>query len=719
METEPGSKMLANGFMCRECESRSEDFSKYFRNRAGEASTEAVREWLLASTEPVREWRLDHLKRTARECRFCSLVLKVASIGRTVEDPSAVCSMTVQVLGYIHPDGYCDTDTYEYISRLQFDLKVEGVKQKFSYGDGSQSLYPAYSPGLQLLASDPLSMSEGSMLLGRPIGTTQVDISLIKDHWLSCCEANHPACTPERWFDKAPDLPLRLIDVKRRKVVQAPHNCRYVALSYVWGHLEQVQLKRGTMAKLEEDGGVLIATSKSILDAIVLVDMLGMEYLWVDSLCIIQDDDGDRARQIANMNVVYACAVLTIVSAAGSDANGGLPGVLPGSRSPTQFTESINGLNLITSQCPFSWAVNESVWNTRGWTFQEKVLSKRLLIFTRHQVFYHCNEATWFEDTIFEKNDSSFMVDMVEDASRELCYKFPNTLETPLVHRELCYKFPNMAISLYRYLVTGYRARSLTHESDALNAFAGILQSLSAEFSGGFLWGLPQSALQHGMLWATTNHSPDRRNPCFPSWSWAGWKLGGGFELRQPSPYLDGHLISDWYRVDDRGNHIIIQRVDPGMALFDSGIEGSQQHIRSCGLDLSGDAEMGEFRLDSNHLSHLVRFWTTSTNLLVLPGDPSNGGDGCYLCEVMTMGKKHIGNIRLNQKWHTNRTGSFEFIVISRCGGKWINEKWFTLNVMLIEWRNDIAYRVQLPEEPFQETVWVEANPQWRLITLG
>lgn len=128
---------------------------------------------------------------------------------------------------------------------------------------------------------------------------------------------------------------------------------------------------------------------------------------------------------------------------------------------------------------------------------------------------------------------------------------------------------------------------------------------------------------------------------------------------------------------------------------------------------------MGEFRLDSNHLSHLVRFWTTSTNLLVLPGDPSNGGDGCYLCEVMTMGKKHIGDIRLNQKWHTNRGSSFEFIVISRCGGKWIDEKWLTLNVMLIEWRNDIAYRVQLPEEPFQETVWVEANPQWRLITLG
>nr|PNR53868.1 hypothetical protein PHYPA_007543 [Physcomitrium patens] len=77
--------------------------------------------------------------RTARECRFCSLALKAVSIVRAAEDlqsASAVCSMTVEALGHTHPDYYCDTDTYEYISRLRFDLKVGGVKQNFSYSDG-------------------------------------------------------------------------------------------------------------------------------------------------------------------------------------------------------------------------------------------------------------------------------------------------------------------------------------------------------------------------------------------------------------------------------------------------------------------------------------------------------------------------------------------------------------------------------------------------------
>nr|PNR53869.1 hypothetical protein PHYPA_007544 [Physcomitrium patens] len=86
------------------------------------------------------------------------------------------------------------------------------------------------------------------------------------------------------------------------------------------------------MARLREDGGVSVVTSKSIVDAISLVEIFGLEYLWVDALCIIQDDDEDRKTQIANMDVVFTCAVLTIVSAAGSDANGGLPGIFPGSR---------------------------------------------------------------------------------------------------------------------------------------------------------------------------------------------------------------------------------------------------------------------------------------------------------------------------------------------------------------------------------------------------
>ena len=114
-----------------------------------------------------------------------------------------------------------------------------------------------------------------------------MDITLILD-WLSPCEADPHNCTPNCWFDE-PDLPLRLIDVKQRSVVRAPPNCRYMALSYVWRGVEQLQLKSGTFARLTKDGGISNGRQdipKSIMDAIALVEMLGEEYLWVDALCM-------------------------------------------------------------------------------------------------------------------------------------------------------------------------------------------------------------------------------------------------------------------------------------------------------------------------------------------------------------------------------------------------------------------------------------------------
>lgn len=108
------------------------------------------------------------------------------------------------------------------------------------------------------------------------------------------------------------------------------------------------------------------------------------------------------------MHLEYGCASVTVKAAAGKDADAGLPGVTTGSaRKGSPLDEVIQGVPFIAGYT-FHPSVHASVWETRGWTFQEKILSKRLLVLTQYQAFNHCSSATWCEDAIWE-NETRFL----------------------------------------------------------------------------------------------------------------------------------------------------------------------------------------------------------------------------------------------------------------------------------------------------------------------
>lgn len=134
----------------------------------------------------------------------------------------------------------------------------------------------------------------------------------------------------------------------------------------------------------------------------------------------MQDDDDDKKIQIGQMGSIYDSAFLTIVAASGLDCNSGLPGLRAGSRSfepedaivipPTAHQV---GLSLLTTCHSHGSDFNElhnlawddvepSVWNSRGWTLQERALSRRNLIFTREQVLWACDGAYFCEESCFE-----------------------------------------------------------------------------------------------------------------------------------------------------------------------------------------------------------------------------------------------------------------------------------------------------------------------------
>ena len=253
--------------------------------------------------------RLEEI-RANTQCSLCTMILSSLS-----NDPQ-VQELTCETPTYVHydPSMYGTVETRgpgaekKMVARIWFSVIVNGETWS-SNRNGT-----VWAHGIQV-SGERVENKEKKFLLGRKIGLTCVDRALLLS-WLSLCRDQHGHdCTPAP-FVSSPHFTLRLIDVKRRCVIEPLPNPRYVALSYVWGNSVQVTLEEKHVPRLRTEGGLCdryADIGTTIKDAMYLCERIGEQYLWVDGLCIKQDDEDDKARQICNMNQIYSCAVLTIV----------------------------------------------------------------------------------------------------------------------------------------------------------------------------------------------------------------------------------------------------------------------------------------------------------------------------------------------------------------------------------------------------------------------
>ena len=237
--------------------------------------------------------------------------------------------------------------------------------------------------GLRLILDGPRG--------GKLVPLTQIDFAWVR-RTLELCLYNSPL--PTASFTH----PLRVIDVKGMCVTDLPPQGRYLTLSYVWGGVWPFRLTRETETSLRKAQGlvpIMPHLSQTIRDAMNLVSKLQERYLWVDSLCIIQDDDHDKLEQIMQMEQVYGGSLLTISAVIGTDANYGLAGVRTNSRQAKQV--HVTADNLFMSNVLYT-PETEGALNTRGWAYQEKVLSQRNLLIHDNLVYFHCAHVFCPED---------------------------------------------------------------------------------------------------------------------------------------------------------------------------------------------------------------------------------------------------------------------------------------------------------------------------------
>ena len=390
---------------------------------------------------------------------------------------------------------------------------------------------------------------EERQFFGRVLDRETVDVRLLRS-WLRRCKKWHEKTCEEDGIagQRLPDK-LRLIDVKEMAIVKAPDAkwLRYLTLSYVWG-TEEMERESGMKPVVTNRADIRTRDGKeftplperlpnTIEDAIWLTLALGFRYLWIDGLCIIQDDPPEeKKRHLDKMDAVYNCSALTIAAASGRHADSGIPGI--STRRKAQHCEVIKGLRIATMAPSFSELEGSKslIWNTRGWTFQEKILAKRLLLFTESQVYYKCSEAIWTEEVIMETGRPSKSIE-----ARKAKYRWSADrphyapdgksmllkMVVPQLNVDDQWNYLGMFPD-YAMAVREYTQRTLTKPDDTLIAIKGVFSTLQPD-SGEFYFGLPSAYFLQALLWYPEPGSHHvRTNHELPSWTWASWQVGRG-----------------------------------------------------------------------------------------------------------------------------------------------------------------------------------------------
>jgi hypothetical protein len=346
--------------------------------------------------------------------------------------------------------------------------------------------------------------------------------------WLDICSRTHDGTCKIQTKDRSSKA--KYIDVYNRvDMVPTSINTEedYLALSYVCSEA----CERHSC----QQGSDMTHVCQTIEDALAVTHSLGFRYLWVDKYCINQHDDEEKRAAIATMDHIYEGASLTLVAAPLPNSRPGLPGM---SRERQSFQPTARiGETLWASTLPhLSVAVSASTWVTRGWTYQEMVLSTRCLFFTDEQIYFLCQQGTASESVAVSSGMDLPSLGLRKFRSYALSTDLTNRRQRP----EGLWQFFE---DLYNY-----KCRELSFDIDSLNAFQGILKR------SGFkdIWGIPIAyhipnisameesdltlAFLRGLWWENPGHrlynalsidhkhASCRRRSQFPSWSWTGWK---------------------------------------------------------------------------------------------------------------------------------------------------------------------------------------------------
>ncbi|GAB7349461.1 hypothetical protein MBLNU459_g0175t2 [Dothideomycetes sp. NU459] len=390
--------------------------------------------------------------------------------------------------------------------------------------------------------------------------------------WMNECLNNHKECRassrqpgflPTRLVDVAPqggDQTIRLVETASLK--SAGSGNQYAALSHCWGSKaiivtdsSNLDAHRQSIPKLE--------LSKTFREAIYTTRKLGLRYIWIDSLCIVQDSHDDWLHESSQMSKIYQEAQVTIAAA---HAQNGLVGCFykrDGVSSvpfelaiPTPSVSPNASLHLLFEPYPDIRYVgtDHPLLYSRAWVFQEQVLSPRMLIFDGAAIRWEC--LTMYASDV----EPSGGIVRQRDALKRIRLR----MNSPSL--KLSEYNPDQHAEDWRSAVMEFTHRGMTKFSDRLIAIAGIAQAIQMRTKATYLAGLWQDQLLLDMLWCVPfdrEYDPEMRfsipersrevSPVAPTWSWASTNL--------PIYYTDSQKLEPVCKIIDANINGDLSRV--------------------------------------------------------------------------------------------------------------------------------------------------------------
>lgn len=361
--------------------------------------------------------------------------------------------------------------------------------------------------------------------------------------WVDDCDKNHLGCREIQQLGLESCTPTRLIDVgvTNKETVKLVNTGglskpRYLTLSYCWGASNDGSKTTQANIGQRRVSIQIAALPKTVRDAIAITRLMGVQYLWVDAICIIQQDkennDGfldDWKVEAAKMASYYSNALCCISNLSAKDSSEGfLREEQAGCRQEEQqrkFQQCIqNGEETFTVSHANMWrTLFDTIylprriedWHTewessplmrRAWALQEWILSPRILHCTKVGLFMECGRG------VCQPNDPF---------TKPLAAAWHHTRDNE-ISKILRTSTKAQVGDLWIKLVMFYSAMNLTDPTDRLVAFDGIVRLLCAKYNVGCFAGVLSSHIAQTLLWGL-NEPRDKVNPAvtFPSWSWA------------------------------------------------------------------------------------------------------------------------------------------------------------------------------------------------------
>jgi hypothetical protein len=481
---------------------------------------QSQRQWVSSGSHHLSLASLRHS--VEKKCHLCLEIWKaVTRKPRDLTRIEAICAETGSL-------GRC---TFRYSPNSGGRLGTITFEQAANLGKGPSPdiALAGWKYVLELRPASEVNMGaadvDGSLSCGRKGPTDKVrEQAEIALKWLRDCDESHAQCAALSMGDVR--LPTRLIRVNgptdslvqvvdtRETLTTGP----YITLSYCWGQSTTVRLLLTNLDKMKKTGFPTDSLPKTLRDAITFTRKLGISYLWIDSLCIIQDSIADWEAEAIKMGEVYSQSYCNLAATYSSECDGGLFwDENPYSVCPIVLTPQLQPI-LAEPVVLFDrnmWQMRirtSSPLNNRGWVLQERLMALRTIHFTYDQILWECRQTRRAQH--FHLRLPCDDEDWPGNKGKWVNIYSLRNLQAPVEGVDLKL--------LWNAIVHTYTTCRLTFPRDKLVAIGAIAAHIAAQTGDEYVAGLWRRDMPQNLAWTPMPYR-GRLPPTYrsPSWSWA------------------------------------------------------------------------------------------------------------------------------------------------------------------------------------------------------